>query len=115
MTIVDPVTETVHVPPAVVGVHVGVPAIVTFAGTVSVTVSEPVAVPTFFTTTLYTIVAPGETGLPLPGVSDFVTVNFGRTTGFVTVDEQYGDVHWPVVIVAVLTTVDVSVGLTVAS
>ena len=37
------------------------------------------------------------------------------TTGFVTVDEQCGAVHGPVVIVAVFTTVVVSVGFTTAS
>ena len=37
------------------------------------------------------------------------------TTGFVTVEEQCGAVHGPVVIVAVFTTVVVSVALTVAS
>ena len=50
---------------------------------------------------------------PDGGVELFTTLR--TTTGFVTVDEQCGAVHGPVVMVAVLTTVAVSVDLTVAS
>jgi hypothetical protein len=50
---------------------------------------------------------------PDGGVELFTTLR--TTTGFVTVDEQCGDVHGPVVIVAVFTTVVVSVGFTTAS
>lgn len=50
---------------------------------------------------------------PDGGVELFTTLS--TTTGFVTVDEQCGDVQGPVVIVAVLTTVVVSVGFTTAS
>jgi hypothetical protein len=49
ITIFEPVTTTVHASAAVV-LHVGVPSIVTFAGTGSVTVADPGPVPTFFTT-----------------------------------------------------------------
>ena len=50
---------------------------------------------------------------PDGGVELFTTLR--TTTGFVTVDEQCGDVQGPVVIVAVLTTVVVSVDFTTAS
>jgi hypothetical protein len=122
MTIFEPVTATAHVSPAATVAHVGVLESVTPDGSGSVTWADPAAVPTFFTTTAYASVPPGITDFPLPGVSDFVTVNFGvlggvggGPTGFVTVEEQKGDVHGPVVIVAVLTTVAVSVDFTVAS
>lgn len=59
------------------------------------------------------IVVPLGTVEPDGGVELFTTLS--TTTGFVTVDEQWGDVQGPVVIVAVLTTVVVSVGFTTAS
>ena len=50
---------------------------------------------------------------PGAGVELFTTLS--TTSGFVTVEEQFGDVQGPVVIVAVLTTVVVSVDFTSAS
>src|SRR5579872_4997344 len=58
------------------------------------------------------MVWPGTTELPEGGVACFVTVKSG--TGLVTVDVQCGSVQTPVVILAVLITVVLSVDLTVA-
>ena len=111
----------VIIPVFSVTLHPGAPAqvaepatYVVPAGTVSVSVIGVVAaVPESVRVNVYvTRVDLGTMDLD-GGVELFTTLS--TTTGFVTVDEQFGDVHWPVVIVAVLTTVAVSVGLTVAS
>src|SRR5665213_1080142 len=90
------------------------PVMVTLEGSGSEILAVPEPPPMFLTVTVYVIGLPGTTELPLPGTSVLTTVKSG--TGFVTVDEQPASrvLQGPVVMVAVLTTVVVSVLLTVA-
>lgn len=106
-TSVVPVTLTVQESPVATVLQVGVPDSVTLDGSASLTVAVPDAVPTFFTSSVYPIVDPGTTGLPAPGVSDFVTVKLGKVgvpgvdgggggvTGLLTVFVLHDDVRQP--------------------
>jgi len=58
----------------------GVPWTVRVDGSGSLIVADPDPSPTFLMVTVYGIVDPGATGLPLPGTSVFVMVNNGLVT-----------------------------------
>jgi hypothetical protein len=111
----------VTIPAFSVTAHPGAPAqvaepvtYVVPVGTLSVTVTGVVAaVPESVKVNVYVTFVSRGTIDPDGGVELFTTLR--TTTGFVTVEEQCADAHGPVVIVAVLTIVLVSVALTFAS